>query len=97
MGGIIVNNRLGKEMIQKINRVLQRSVVFAFDNPNSSAKFVKKHAQGIDDNVIKMHIELYVNEYSIDLKENGIRAISMLFEKAKEHKYINDYNKNFVI
>lgn len=97
LGGIIANNRLGKERIQKINRVLQRSVVFAFNNPNSSAKFVKEHAQGIDDDIIKMHIELYVNEYSIDLKENGIKAISTLFEKAKEYKYINDYNKNFVI
>jgi len=97
LGGIIVNNRLGKERIQKINRVLQRSVVFAFDNPNSSVNFVKKHAQGLDAEIIKMHIELYVNDFSVDLKKEGIDAVKKLFEKAKEYKYINDYNKNFVI
>jgi 1,4-dihydroxy-6-naphthoate synthase len=97
LGGIIANKKLGLEMISKINRILRNSVKFAFDNPDSSKGFVSNHSQEMADDVVKKHIALYVNDFSIDLGEKGLNAISFLFEKAKEANLIKDYPKEFYI
>ena len=46
--------------------------------------YVKAHAQEMSEEVMKKHIGLYVNEYSIDLGETGTKAVNLLFNKAKE-------------
>jgi len=82
LGGIVVHRKHDAELQQKINRVMQRSVEFALANPDSGKDFVKCHSQELDDEVIKMHIGLYVNQFTVDLGETGKKAIILLFEKA---------------
>ena len=82
LGGIAIKKSLTSTMKQSINRILTRSVQFAFENRPSSVDFVKKHAQEMDDEVIQQHIGLYVNDYSLDLGVEGKRAIRVLIEKA---------------
>jgi 1,4-dihydroxy-6-naphthoate synthase len=82
LGGIAVKRSLPVEVQQKINRVMRRSVEFAFANPTSSFDYVKAHAQEMNEEVRKKHIALYVNQYSIDLGEKGRKAIETLFTKA---------------
>lgn len=82
LGGIVIHRKLDDEVQRKVNRVLKRSIEFAFENPQSSWQFVKKHAQELDDSVINQHIELYVNDFTIDLGEVGKKAIKTLYEKA---------------
>ncbi len=84
LGGIVVKRNLPDDLKQKINRVLRKSVMFAFANPSSSLNFVKAHAQEMSEGVIYKHINLYVNDYSIDLGEEGKKAIEILFNKAQE-------------
>ena len=89
LGGIVTNRRLPLATQQKIERVLRKSVEFAFENPNSSADYVKFHAQEMEKEVVDAHIALYVNIYSISLGEQGIKAVELLFEKSgKESKSI---------
>ena len=89
LGGIVTNRRLPLATQQKIERVLRKSVEFAFENPNSSADYVKFHAQEMEKEVVDAHIALYVNNYSISLGEQGRKAVELLFEKsAKNHKNI---------
>lgn len=83
LGGIVVKRTLPEEIKLKINRVLQRSVEFAFANPKSGVAFIRSHAQSMDEAVMFKHIELYVNKYSIDLGQEGRKAIETLFEKAQ--------------
>ena len=82
LGGIVTNRRLPLDTQQKIERILRRSVKFAFENPNSSAGYVKYHAQEMRKKVVDAHIALYVNDYSISLGEEGRKAVEVLFEKA---------------
>ena len=82
LGGIVVNQRLDISIQQKINRVMKRSVEYAFANPLSSKDFVKIHACEMDDNVIQKHIGLYVNNFTVDLGETGKNAVRLLYEKA---------------
>ncbi len=65
-----------------MERVLRRSVEYAFENRDSSLEFVKSHAQEIQTDVIDAHIALYVNSYSVSLTEEGRQAIRLLFTKT---------------
>ncbi|HET6225165.1 MAG TPA: 1,4-dihydroxy-6-naphthoate synthase [Bacteroidia bacterium] len=84
LGGIVIQRQLPEPLKQKVNRVLRKSVEYAFQHPKSSLDFVKAHAQEMSEEVMYKHIELYVNKYSIDLGAEGKRAIRMLFDKAME-------------
>ena len=84
LGGIVANRKLTPEVLQKINRVLKKSVEFAFANPKSGLDFIRQHAQEMSEEVMYKHIELYVNKYSLDLGEEGRRAINLLFATATE-------------
>lgn len=84
LGGIVIKRTLPEEVKLKVNRVLQRSVEFAFANPKSGVNYIRSHAQAMDEAVMYKHIELYVNKYSIDLGQEGRNAIEQLFERAQE-------------
>ena len=84
LGGIVIKRDFSNEVKQKVNRIIRRSVEFAFANPQSSKGFVKEHAQTMSEEVMKKHIDLYVNNYSIDLGIEGKRAVKLLFNKAHE-------------
>lgn len=84
LGGIVIKRSFSEELKQKVNRVIRRSVEFAFANPDASKAFVKLHSQTMHDDVIKKHIDLYVNEFSLDLGSKGRRAVKLLFDKAQE-------------
>lgn len=82
LGGIVVKRVLSDAIQQKVNRVIRRSVEFAFEQPRSGFAFICSHAQEMSEEVIYQHINLYVNQYSIDLGEEGRRAITLFFEEA---------------
>lgn len=88
LGGIVVSRKLAPDVQLKINRVLRRSVEFAFDNPKSGLDFIRKHSQEMSEEVMYKHIDLYVNQYSVNLGTEGRKAINLLFEKALEKKVI---------
>ncbi len=84
LGGIVIKRSLPIEIQHKFNRVLKRSVCFAFEHPASSKAYVRQYAQEMDEQVMEDHIKLYVNDYSIDLGVQGKRAVQQLFKKAEE-------------
>lgn len=88
LGGIVVNRKLPIEIQQKINRLLRKSVEYAFANPKSGLDFIRKHAQAMDEEVMYKHIDLYVNAYSLSLGVDGKKAIDTLFKMAQELKLI---------
>lgn len=90
LGGIVIKRNLPTELQQKVNHLIRKSVEFAFKNPLSSANFVKSNAQEMEKDVVDRHIQLYVNNYSIDLGEEGKRAVKLLFDKAIEKKIISE-------
>ncbi|TSJ43526.1 1,4-dihydroxy-6-naphthoate synthase [Mucilaginibacter corticis] len=88
LGGIVANRNLPLDIQHKINRVLRRSVEFAFANPKSGLDFIRQHAQEMSEEVMYKHIELYVNKYSVDLGDEGRKAIQLLFDTALEKRII---------
>lgn len=94
LGGIVMKRSIPDEVKQKVNRILRKSVEYAFANPLASRDFVKAHAQEMDEAVMQKHIDLYVNEYSIALGKEGREAVKMLFDKAVETGVVSGMNKN---
>ncbi|RZK41636.1 MAG: 1,4-dihydroxy-6-naphthoate synthase [Pedobacter sp.] len=88
LGGIVVRRDLTVDLQQKVNRLIRKSVEYAFANPQSGIDFIREHAQEMVEEVMYKHIELYVNQYSIDLGEEGKKAIDTLFRIAKENNII---------
>lgn len=84
LGGIVIKRNLSCDLKHKVNRVLRKSVEYAFANPKSSLNFVKEHAQEMSEEVMYKHIDLYVNNYSVDLGIKGKNAVQLLFDKGHE-------------
>lgn len=82
LGGIVAQRKLDRNILETINRVLRRSIEFAFANPKSALPYIRQHAQEMEEEVMYAHIDLYVNSYSLDLGREGKEAVQFLFEKA---------------
>lgn len=97
LGGIVANRNLPTDVQHKINRVLRRSVEFAFANPKSGLEFIRQHAQEMSEEVMYKHIDLYVNQYSVDLGAEGRKAIKLLFDTAMEKGIIPPIGKGIFL
>ena len=97
LGGIVANRKLPLDVQHKINRVLKKSVEFAFANPKSGLEFIRSHAQEMSEEVMYKHIELYVNKYSLDLGEEGRKAIKLLFDTAREKGIIPEIKEEIFL
>jgi len=84
LGGIIAHHRLGNETIARIDAGLQASVMHARSHPEDSRDFVRSHAQELSDEVTRAHIDLYVNDFTVDLGDEGRRAVDHLVRCAVE-------------
>ncbi|WP_316843428.1 1,4-dihydroxy-6-naphthoate synthase [Pedobacter psychrodurus] len=97
LGGIVINRNLDREVRLKVNRLIRQSVEFAFAHPKSGIDFIRQHAQAMEESVMYKHIELYVNKYSINLGEEGRKAVDTLFKLAQERNIIPAIQENLYI
>lgn len=88
LGGIMAKRSLGTEQINKIDAALKQSVEYAYAHPHEPGNYIKQHAQELEEIVVRSHIDLYVNDFSIDLGEEGIQAVTTLLSRAEERGII---------
>ena len=82
LGGICARRDLPVELIQQVDFLLRQSIETAWEKHPQLSPYVIRHAQGMEEEVMRQHIALYVNEHTTDLDEEGEQAVRMLFEKA---------------
>ncbi len=97
LGGIVINRAIPHEIQVKFNKILRKSIEYAFANPKSSYKYIKQYAQEMNEEVMYKHINLYVNNFTIDLGEKGKNAIKILYNKALEQKVISFINDDIFV
>lgn len=97
LGGIVIKRNISQETILKFNKILRKSIEYAFENPESPLNYMTEHSQEMDEKVMMQHVELYVNKYSIDLGEEGKNAISQMFNLAQEKGIIPKIEKDIFI
>lgn len=82
LGTIVINHRIPQDIALKVNRVIKRSLEYAYKNSIASLDFVSKNAKEMDSTVMNSHIRLFVNKYTSDLGAEGKKAIKELFRIA---------------
>ncbi len=84
LGGIVVQKNIDPAIQKKINELIRQSVEYAFQRYPQLPEYVVQHAQEMDERVMRQHIDLYVNDYSLSLGEDGRRAVDRFL-----HTYSN--------
>jgi len=88
LGIIAISRRLSEDIMLKVNRIIQRSLEFAFNDALASYDFVSENAREMDRDVMNQHIKLYVNKFSLSHGVVGRKAIKELYRQALMHKLI---------
>lgn len=83
LGAIVINKRIPEDIALKVNRIVKRSLEYAYHDSFASYDFVSSNAKEMESTVMNNHIKLYVNEYSLDLGKKGREAILSLFRIAE--------------
>lgn len=78
LGGIVIKTTLPPDVKEKVDRLIRKSVEYSFSKYPELDNYVKDHAQEMSEDVMRKHIDLYVNNYSTDLGEEGRTAVLKL-------------------
>jgi 1,4-dihydroxy-6-naphthoate synthase len=98
LGGIVAHNRIEKEVSIKVDRLINKSLQYAFNNYPNISNYVQQHAQEMEEQVMKQHIDLYVNNFSLQLGNEGKEAITKLLEVYQflHQEVCINYNEVFI-
>jgi 1,4-dihydroxy-6-naphthoate synthase len=80
LGGIVIKRKFEKDLQLQIDGLIRKSVEYAFSNYPFITDYVKQHSQEMEETVMRQHIDLYVNNYTLQLGEDGKRAVQQLLE-----------------
>lgn len=80
LGGIVLKKGQPDGIRQKVNGLIRKSLEYAFARYPQLPEFVRSHAQEMDERVMRQHIDLYVNNYSLTLGVDGEKAVQTLLE-----------------
>jgi len=83
LGGIVARTSLGRSVINAVDDALRSSIDYAFANPDAARAYIRAHAQEMSDEVCAAHIGLYVNDFSRNLGEDGLRAVNLLLARGE--------------
>jgi 1,4-dihydroxy-6-naphthoate synthase len=78
LGGIVIKRTIPVAIQNKINELIKKSVLYAFDHYPHITEYVKQHSQEMEEAVMRQHIDLYVNNYSVDIGDDGKKAVLQL-------------------
>jgi 1,4-dihydroxy-6-naphthoate synthase len=84
LGGIIAKKSLPAKVVADIDRLIKKSVEYSFARYPQLTDYIREHAQAMSEEVMRKHIDLYVNNYSLDLGEDGKKAVLKLLEVYRE-------------
>jgi len=90
LGFIVIKRDLPAEIKQILCSLLRQSVHYAFENPDHSSDFIKIHAQEMDAEIVKQHIKLYVNEYSLEWDDMAVQSIKGFFKICFNKSFSDD-------
>ena len=84
LGCIAARRSLDPDVVTEIDRSIRASILAARSAPDESLPYIRRHARELDRAVIESHIGLYVNDFSVDMGEEGIAAVRDLLRRGRE-------------
>jgi 1,4-dihydroxy-6-naphthoate synthase len=84
LGGIVGRRNMDEKILMKVDALIKESMEYAFENYPLITDYVKQYSQEMEPEVMKKHIDLYVNNYSINLGKEGRNAIQKFMEVYRD-------------
>ncbi len=78
LGGIVMNRTFDDSLQQQVDGLIRKSIEYAFQNYPALTDYVRVHSQEMSEDVMRKHIDLYVNERSLALGPEGKDAVLRL-------------------
>lgn len=89
LGGILARRELTHETLARIQQVIRSSIVYGLEHREETLPTMRKYAQEFNDKVLMAHVDLYVNDWTVDLGDEGRNALSVLTQKAIEQRIMS--------
>lgn len=83
LGGIVARQSIDRDVVAKVQNVIRDSLQHSLADPDGALPTMRRHAQEMDDRVLMQHVELYVNQWTLDLGQTGRDALAKLSEMAR--------------
>lgn len=90
LGGIAVRRDLDDGVVRKVERGIRKSVERARRHPEEPMDYVRKHADAMADDVMQRHIDLYVNDFTVDMGEEGVDAVETMLRRGVDAGLLDD-------
>ncbi len=84
LGCIAAKRSLPFELVEEVEKAIGSSLQWAITHPDGCAEYIRQYAQELEDEVVNSHVGLYVNDFSLDLGEEGVAAVEELFYRGIE-------------
>lgn len=95
LGCIAIKRELADEYAHKVDRIIEKSILHAFEKPDDSRPYIKNHAQELEDSVIDQHISLYVNDFSARLGDDGKSAVETFIRMGEEKGFWPEFSGDY--
>jgi 1,4-dihydroxy-6-naphthoate synthase len=97
LGGIVINRKFDSSIQQDVDMLIKKSIEYAFSNYPALNDYIRNHAQEMSEEVMRKHIDLYVNDYSVNLGEEGKNTVNKLLQVYQQTNNCSiDYEHIFV-
>jgi 1,4-dihydroxy-6-naphthoate synthase len=83
LGGILGKRTLGRDLLLRVEKGIQESLRYADAHTDEVMGYCRRYSQEMDESVMRSHIDLYVNTFSMDLAQEGLSAVRRLFAEAE--------------
>ena len=97
LGGIVIKRTIDTKLQQQVDRLIKKSIQYAFGNYPQLNDYIRNHSQEMSEDVMRKHIDLYVNDYSIDLGEMGKNAVKKIIAVYNEMNDITVKTENIFL
>jgi len=97
LGGIVMKKTFNSALQQKVDAVIKRSLEYAFKNYPLITEYVKQHSQEMSETVMRQHIDLYVNNYSLQLGPDGRAAVNPFLDIYEHLKQVKPKTENIFL
>lgn len=96
LGGILAKRNLGEDFIKRVDSFIRKSIEYSLNHKEEPKVYIKQYSQELEERVIEQHINLYVNDFSLDIGEEGLSAVRELFRRAEMREIIKGSRNNIL-
>ena len=97
LGGIAIRRDIAPETARRVESAIRESTLYGFKHRSETDSYIKRYAREMSPAVIRRHIDLYVNEFTVEIGKQGKEAVEALFEMARSRGILPESKKTVFV